>query len=54
MNYMRTACVIAVTKAHEIFEPFLHQVEAAIGYTIRGYHKPSDKMEMCAAAIGDR
>lgn len=26
VNYMRTACVIAVTKARDIFEPFLHQV----------------------------
>ena len=26
VNYMRTACVIAVAKARESFEPFLHQV----------------------------
>ncbi|KAJ4966790.1 hypothetical protein NE237_018639 [Protea cynaroides] len=25
-NYSRTACVIAVAKAHETFEPFLHQL----------------------------
>lgn len=28
VNYTRTACVIAVTKARDIFEPFLHQVWA--------------------------
>jgi len=26
VNYTRTACVIAVSKARDIFEPFLHQV----------------------------
>ena len=26
VNYTRTACVIAVAKARDIFEPFLHQV----------------------------
>ena len=28
VNYMRTACVIAVTKAQQMFEPFVHQVSA--------------------------
>jgi len=26
VNYTRTACVIAVSKARDMFEPFLHQV----------------------------
>lgn len=26
VNYVRTACVIAVSKARDIFEPFMHQV----------------------------
>lgn len=26
VNYTRTACVIAVSKARDVFEPFLHQV----------------------------
>ena len=26
VNYTRTACVIAVSKARDLFEPFLHQV----------------------------
>lgn len=26
VNYVRTACVIAVAKARDSFEPFLHQV----------------------------
>ena len=25
VNYTRTACVIAVSKARDMFEPFLHQ-----------------------------
>ena len=29
VNYTRTACVIAVSKARDMFEPFLHQVRAA-------------------------
>ena len=28
VNYTRTACVIAVSKARDIFEPFLHQARA--------------------------
>jgi hypothetical protein len=28
VNYTRTACVIAVSKARDTFEPFLHQVPA--------------------------
>lgn len=28
VNYTRTACVIAVSKARDIFEPFLHQVRS--------------------------
>lgn len=26
VNYTRTSCVIAVSKARDMFEPFLHQV----------------------------
>lgn len=26
VNYMRTACVIAVSRARDMFEPFVHQV----------------------------
>ena len=29
VNYTRTACVIAVSKARDLFEPFLHQVGRA-------------------------
>ena len=29
VNYTRTACVIAVSKARDLFEPFLHQARAA-------------------------
>ena len=28
VNYTRTACVIAVSKARDMFEPFLHQASA--------------------------
>jgi hypothetical protein len=28
VNYTRTACVIAVSKARDTFEPFLHQARA--------------------------
>ena len=31
VNYTRTACVIAVSKARDIFEPFLHQVSGLLG-----------------------
>ncbi|KAA3482569.1 dynamin-like protein ARC5 isoform X2 [Gossypium australe] len=31
-NYSRTACVIAVSKARDTFEPFLHQVKSDISY----------------------
>ena len=31
VNYTRTACVIAVSKARDIFEPFLHQVSGLPG-----------------------
>jgi hypothetical protein len=27
VNYMRTACVIAVSRARDMFEPFVHQVQ---------------------------
>ena len=26
VSYMRTACVIAVSRARDMFEPFIHQV----------------------------
>lgn len=28
VNYVRTACVIAVSKSKDIFEPLIHQVRA--------------------------
>ena len=28
VNYTRTACVIAVSKARDMFEPFLHQARS--------------------------
>lgn len=31
VNYVRTACVIAVSKSKEIFEPLIHQVFRQIG-----------------------
>jgi hypothetical protein len=31
VNYVRTACVIAVSKSKEIFEPLIHQVRAPHG-----------------------
>ena len=31
VNYTRTACVIAVSKARDMFEPFLHQVRPSVG-----------------------
>lgn len=30
VNYTRTACVIAVSKARDMFEPFLHQASRAL------------------------
>lgn len=30
VNYTRTACVIAVSKARDVFEPFLHQVGLSV------------------------
>lgn len=35
VNYTRTACVIAVTKAREIFEPFLHQLGYRLAHVLR-------------------
>jgi len=35
VNYMRTACVIAVTKSREIFEPFIHQLGARLSHVLR-------------------
>ena len=33
VNYMRTACVIAVARANEVFEPLMHQVGcSAVGF----------------------
>ncbi len=36
VNYTRTACVIAVSKARDMFEPFLHQVRPAVVADGRG------------------
>ena len=30
VNYMRAACVIAMAKAHELLEPFIHQVRSGL------------------------
>ena len=35
VNYTRTACVIAVTKAREYFEPFLHQLGYRLAHVLR-------------------
>ncbi|XP_020222248.1 dynamin-like protein ARC5 [Cajanus cajan] len=34
-NYSRTACVIAVAKAHDTFEPFLHQLGSRLLYILK-------------------
>jgi GTPase SAR1 family protein len=34
-NYFRTACVIAVAKARDVFEPFLHQLGTRLSHIIR-------------------
>ncbi|CAL5226962.1 g9847 [Coccomyxa viridis] len=35
VNYTRTACVIAVSKARDIFEPFLHQLGYRFAHVLR-------------------
>lgn len=35
VNYTRTACVIAVAKARELFEPFLHQLGYRLAHILR-------------------
>ena len=35
VNYTRTACVIAVAKARELFEPFLHQLGYRLSHVLR-------------------
>ena len=42
VNYTRTACVIAVSKARDMFEPFLHQARALF---------PSLRVVMCGACL---
>ncbi|GAQ80690.1 dynamin family protein [Klebsormidium nitens] len=34
-NYFRTACVIAVAKAKDVFEPFLHQLGSRLSHILR-------------------
>eukprot|EP00250_Pteridium_aquilinum_P033868 c6523_g1_i1 orf=228-3032(+) len=34
-NYFRTACVIAVAKASDVFEPFLHQLGSRLSHILR-------------------
>lgn len=34
-NYFRTACVIAVAKAWDVFEPFLHQLGSRLSHILR-------------------
>lgn len=40
VNYTRTACVIAVSKARDMFEPFLHQVWGAMHQHVCLYATP--------------
>lgn len=35
VNYTRTACVIAVSKARDLFEPFLHQLGYRLSHVLR-------------------
>ncbi|KAI8476585.1 MAG: P-loop containing nucleoside triphosphate hydrolase protein [Monoraphidium minutum] len=35
VNYVRTACVIAVSKARDIFEPFMHQLGYRLAHVLR-------------------
>ena len=35
VNYTRTACVIAVSKARDLFEPFLHQLGYRLSHILR-------------------
>ena len=35
VNYTRTACVIAVSKARDLFEPFLHQLGYRLAHVLR-------------------
>jgi hypothetical protein len=40
VNYMRTACVIAVSRARDMFEPFVHQVRCPQRLVVTGDHMP--------------
>lgn len=46
----RTSCVIAVTKARDIFEPFLYQVKffSLVSYVSIDYHTGGPFLFMCA------
>ncbi|KIY93293.1 hypothetical protein MNEG_14669, partial [Monoraphidium neglectum] len=35
VNYVRTACVIAVSKARDMFEPFMHQLGYRLAHVLR-------------------
>jgi hypothetical protein len=41
VNYVRTACVIAVSKSKEIFEPLIHQASQPFFCTTYAYHRHS-------------
>ena len=44
VNYTRTACVIAVSKARDIFEPFLHQVSPLRALSAPGAPPPGRRI----------
>lgn len=35
VNYVRTACVIAVSKARDTFEPYVHQLGYRLAHILR-------------------
>ena len=50
VNYTRTSCVIAVSKAKDMFEPFLHQVRVTGGVKVSSECQASSIMP--AASVG--
>ena len=50
VNYTRTACVIAVSKARDTFEPFLHQVRRLPGGPSARFSSPHPPW-LCRAGI---
>ncbi|GLC37302.1 hypothetical protein PLESTF_000486000 [Pleodorina starrii] len=41
VNYVRTACVIAVSKAKEMLEPYIHQLGSRLAHVLRRLHQIS-------------